>query len=107
MDEEQKAIDRILAMSDEEIEADLRAQGLDPEEEARKLRALFEHAVTCADWQIDLVAFRMVLGGIDRQDLTIKELRRMLLGNGKTGLGLVGTPAEIAAYINSLPKLEY
>lgn len=39
----------ILTMSDEEVLQELRDQGLDPDEEAAKMRALFEQAVVEAD----------------------------------------------------------
>ena len=39
----------ILTMSDEEVLQELRDQGLDPDEEAEKMRAIFERAVVLAD----------------------------------------------------------
>lgn len=48
-DELEPEIERILNMSDEEVEAELRAEGIDPEENARELQAIFEKAVRIAN----------------------------------------------------------
>jgi hypothetical protein len=104
MDEE---IERILSMSDEEILAEARAEGIDPEENAKAMRALVDEVVVAKPWTIHLVLFRLALGGIANQNMTIRELRRLLLANRKTGFKLSGTPERIAEYINGLPGLPY
>jgi hypothetical protein len=42
-------VEDILSLSDEEVLQECRDQGLDPDEEAAKMRALFEQAVVEAD----------------------------------------------------------
>jgi hypothetical protein len=45
MNEEDEEIDRILNMSDGEIDAELRADGIDPQVFAQEARAQFERAI--------------------------------------------------------------
>jgi hypothetical protein len=100
-------IDRILGLSDDEVLAECRASGEDPEQIATEMRAIFDRTVLMqSGWWIAVIAFRQVLGGITRQDMTIRDLRRLLLANRKTGLNVAGPSHEIAAYINSLEPLK-
>lgn len=99
-------IARIMSMSDEEILAEVRTEGGDPAQIAAEGLAIFERAVEQVNgWRFSLNAFRAVLLDLDRQDMTIKELRRLLLVNLKTGNGLMGNPYELARYINGLETL--
>jgi hypothetical protein len=54
---EDAEIERILAMSDEEIIAEVRREGLNPELEARYMRKLFENAVEIATLRHALSVF--------------------------------------------------
>lgn len=100
-------IDRILGLSDDEVLAECRANGEDPEQTATEMRAIFDRAVLMqSGWWIAVIAFRQILGGIERQDMTIRDLRRLLLASRKTGLDVVGPSHEIAAYINGLEPLK-
>jgi hypothetical protein len=112
-------IDDIMAMSDEEIRAEAIEDGIDIEQNAKDMQMLFEKAIAQSNaameeqiereqgWRVDLVAFRLALGSIANQDMTIRQLRRLLLSNRKAGTGLIATPEGIARHINSLPPLEY
>lgn len=96
-------IARILAMSDDEVLAEVRAEGRDPDQVATEGLAIFERAVEQVDgWRFSLNAFRALLLDIEASDMTIRELRRLLLVNRKTGNGLIGNPVELARYINGL-----
>jgi len=100
-------IDRILGLSDDEVLAECRANGEDPEQIATEMRTIFDRTVLMqSGWWIAVIAVRQVLGGIARQDMTIRDLRRLLLANRKTGLSIVGPAHEVAAYINGLEPLK-
>lgn len=104
----EQEIERILGLSDEAILEEVRAEGGDPEQIATEIRALVEPILTPEEhpgWSVACVAFRLTLGGLKNQNMTIRDLRRLLLANRKTGLFLVGGPSELARYINGLEKL--
>lgn len=108
----------IMALSDEEILAEAREDGIDIEQNAKDMQVIFDKAIAQSNaaleetierdqgWRVDLVAFRLILGSITNQGITIRQLRRLLLSHRKAGTGLVATPEGIARHINSLPPLE-
>lgn len=108
----------IMQLTDEEILAEAKEDGMDTEQNTRDMQAIFDRAVAQSNaameetiereqgWKVDLIAFRLVLGSIASQDTTIRQLRRLLLSQRKAGMGLVATPEGIARHINGLPPLE-
>lgn len=111
-------VDDIMALSDEEILAEAKEDGMDTEQNAKDMQAIFDRAIAQSNasleaqidqeqgWKVDLIAFRLILGSIAYQDMTIRQLRRLLLSHRRMGTGLVATPEGIARHINSLPPLE-
>ncbi len=99
-------ISRILAMTDEQILDEVRASGHDPDQIAAEGREIFERAVAMVNgWHVALTAFRAVLLDVEGQDMTVRELRRLLLANRATGVDLIGSPVDLARYINGLERL--